>query len=72
MSTWALPDMYALSPQTCCLWAFGMHIRQSTHAHVMTITYKYVAIPIHVERFHLFVAFGLLAYISGKALMLML
>ena len=32
MGTRALPDMYALSPQTS-----GIHIRQSTCSHVITI-----------------------------------
>ena len=32
-----LPDMYALSP-----WALAIHIRQITHAHVITITYNYI------------------------------
>ena len=35
MGTRALPDMYALSPR-----ASGIHIRQSTRAHVITYTYK--------------------------------
>ena len=34
MGTRALPDTYALSPR-----AFGIYIRQSTCAHVITITY---------------------------------
>ena len=34
MGTSALPDMYALSPR-----ASGIHIRQSTRAHVITYTY---------------------------------
>ena len=34
MGTRALPGMYALSPR-----ALGIHIRQSTRAHVTTITY---------------------------------
>ena len=29
-----LPDMYALSPQACGLWALGIHIRQIPPAHV--------------------------------------
>ena len=33
MGTRALPDMYALSPR-----ASGIHIRQSTRAHVITYT----------------------------------
>ena len=37
MSTRALPDMYALSP-----WASAIHIRQSTRAHVITITYSQI------------------------------
>ena len=35
----ALPDMYALSPWACGPRASGTHIRQSTRAHVITITY---------------------------------
>ena len=41
MGTRALPDMYALSPRASCI-----HIRQSTHAHVITYTYIYVYIHI--------------------------
>ena len=36
MGTRALPDMYALSPR-----ASGIHIRQSTTAHVITYAYVY-------------------------------
>ena len=39
MGTRALPDMYALSPRACGPRASGIHIRQSTHAHVITYTY---------------------------------
>ena len=39
MGTRALPDMYALSPWACGPRASGIHIRQSTCAHVVTITY---------------------------------
>ena len=38
MGTRALPDMYALSPWACGPRALDIHIRQSTHAHVTTIT----------------------------------
>ena len=41
MGTRALPDMYALSPR-----ASGIHIRQSTRAHVITYTYIHVYISI--------------------------
>ena len=41
MGTRALPDMYALSPRACGPRASGIHIRQSTHAHVITYTYTY-------------------------------
>ena len=37
-----LPDMYALSPQTCNPQALGIHIRQITHAYVTIITYLIV------------------------------
>ena len=33
-----LPDMYALSPQVCGSRALGIHIRQATYAHDITIT----------------------------------
>ena len=33
MSTHGLPDMYTLSP-----WALGVHIRQTTRVHGITIT----------------------------------
>ena len=38
MGTRALPDMYALSPWACSPRASGIHIRQSTRAHVITYT----------------------------------
>ena len=38
MGTRPLPDMYALSPRACGARAFGIHIRQSTRAHVITYT----------------------------------
>ena len=38
MGTRALPDMYALSPRACGPRASGIHIRQSTRAHVITYT----------------------------------
>ena len=41
MGTHALPDMYALSPWACCPRASGIHIRQSTRAHVITYTYMH-------------------------------
>ena len=34
----ALPGMYALSPGTCGPQVSVMHIRQSTHGHVITVT----------------------------------
>ena len=37
MGTHALPDMYALSPRACGPRASGIHIRQSTRAHVITL-----------------------------------
>ena len=40
MGTRALPDMYALSPLACGPRALGIHIRQSTRAHVTIITYS--------------------------------
>ena len=33
-----LPDMYTLSPRACGPRASGVHIRQTTHAHGITIT----------------------------------
>ena len=39
MSTRGLPDMYTLSPQACGPWASGVHIRQTTRVHGITITY---------------------------------
>ena len=38
MGTRALPDMFALSPRACDPRASGIHIRQSTRAHVITYT----------------------------------
>ena len=37
-----LPDMYTLSPQACGPRALGVHIKQTTHAHGITITYIYI------------------------------
>ena len=42
MCTHGLPDMYTLSPWACGPWALGVHIKQTTHAHVTTITCSYV------------------------------
>ena len=39
MSTRGLPDMYTLSPQACGPRASGVHIRQTTRVHGITITY---------------------------------
>ena len=36
-----LPDMYTLSPRACGPRALGVHIRQTTHAHGITITCNY-------------------------------
>ena len=43
MGTHALPDMYTISPLACGPRASGIHIRQTIHAHVMTITLIYEA-----------------------------
>ena len=43
MSTRGLPDMYTLSPR-----ASGVHIRQTTRVHGITITYIYIYICIMV------------------------
>ena len=39
MSTRGLPDMYTLSPRACGPRASGVHIRQTTRVHGITITY---------------------------------
>ena len=39
-----LPDMYTLSPRACGPRASGVHIRQTTHAHGITITYLQVEV----------------------------
>ena len=44
MGTCALPDIYALTPRACGPRASGIHIRQSTRAHVITYTYKHTII----------------------------
>ena len=44
MSTRGLPDMYTLSPQACGPQALGVHIRQTTRVHGITITYTYIYI----------------------------
>ena len=43
MSTRGLPDMYTLSPRACGPQASGVHIRQTTHVHGITITYIYIS-----------------------------
>ena len=47
MGTRALPDIYALSPRACGPRASGIHIRQSTCAHVITYTYLLSSEAIH-------------------------
>ena len=44
MGTCALPDMHALSPR-----ASNIHIRQSTRAHVIIVTYIVVVIYMFLE-----------------------
>ena len=44
MSTRGLPDMYTLSPWVCGPRASGVHIRQTTRVHGITITYIYMHI----------------------------
>ena len=44
MSTRGLPDMYTLSPRACGPRASGVHIRQTTRVHGITITYIYIYI----------------------------
>ena len=44
MCTHGFPDMYTLSPRACSPRASGVHIRQSTRAHVTTITIDYMAV----------------------------
>ena len=39
MSTRGLTDMYTCSPRVCVPWASGVHIRQTTPVHGITITY---------------------------------
>ena len=39
-----LPDMYARSPRACGPLALGIHIRQITNGHVITIMYHFVPI----------------------------
>ena len=48
MSTRGLPDMYTLSPRACGPWASGLHIRQITRVHGITITCKIIYIYISV------------------------
>ena len=39
MSTRGFPDMYTLSPRACSPHASGVHIRQTTCVHGITITH---------------------------------
>ena len=48
MSTRGLPDMYTLSPRACGPRASGVHIRQTTCVHGITITYIYIYIYIYI------------------------
>ena len=48
MSTRGLPDMYTLSPRACGPRASGVHIRQSTRVHGITITCIYAYIYIYI------------------------
>ena len=43
-----LPDMYTLSPRACGPRALGVHIRQTTHAHGITITYIIYILYIYI------------------------
>ena len=47
MSTRGLTDMYTLSPWVCSPQASGVHIRQTTRVHGITITYIYIYICIY-------------------------
>ena len=42
MSTRGLPDMYTLGSRACGPRAKGVHIRQTTRVHGITITYIYI------------------------------
>ena len=44
MGTCALPDIHALSPLACGPQASGIHIRQSTRAHVITYTSRLMVV----------------------------
>ena len=48
MSTRGLPDMYIRSPRAAGLRAKGVHIRQITRVHGITITYVYICIHIRI------------------------
>ena len=56
MCTRVMSDMYTLSPRVCgpqasgvhISRALGVHIRQNTHAHGITITYRYVNCDIYI------------------------
>ena len=47
MSTRGLPDMYTLSPR-----ALGVHIRQTTRVHGITIPYTHIRVSRHNRMKH--------------------
>ena len=47
MCTRGSPDIYTFSPRACGPWASGVYIRQTTHAHGITI--KHIYIYIYIE-----------------------
>ena len=55
MSTRGLPDMYTLSPWACDPRGLGLHIRQTTRVHGITITY--VIKDCRTSYMHLFLCF---------------
>ena len=58
MGTRALPDMYSLSPR-----ASGIHIRQSTRAHVITYTIFYIYIYNNIYIIYIYVLCMYIIYI---------
>ena len=50
MFTRGLPDMYTLSPRACGPRTSGVHIRQTTRVHGITITYMHIYIYMVLKR----------------------
>ena len=61
-----LPDMYTLSPRACGPRASGVHIRQTTHAHGITITCTLDSLPTYIKlQYHINVLHYIVSHRNG-------